>query len=137
MGNKNMKTKRNQMIGIGALLVVTACAMVSSVVIKNKLSEKAPAFTGTLTAGEYQGTAKGFGGDIVATVVVSDSKIESITVAGDSETPGIGSNAIDTMPGAMVEAQSTDVDMVSGATFSSTGIIEAVKDALAQAGAEF
>lgn len=87
-------------------------------------------------AGTYEGTAKGFGGDVVATVVLSDDKIEEITVVGDSETQGIGSVAIETLPAKMVDTQSVQVDTVSGATVTSNAIIEAVTKALESAGVD-
>lgn len=87
-------------------------------------------------AGTYEGTAKGFGGEIVATVVLTDDKIESITVVGDKETPGIGSVAIETLPQEMVAKQSVQVDTVSSATVTSLAIIEAVTNALKSAGVD-
>ncbi|MDF2473444.1 MAG: flavocytochrome c [Anaerocolumna sp.] len=87
-------------------------------------------------AGTYEGTAKGYGGDIVATVKLSDEKIEEITVMGDSETDGIGTVAIETLPALMVEKQFTAVDVVSGATVSSNAIIAAVNSALESAGVD-
>ncbi len=92
--------------------------------------------TARFKAGTYEGTAKGLGGDVVATVVLSDNKIEEITVVGDKETEGIGTAAIETLPGLIVEKQSTQVDAVSGATVTSNAIIEAVTVALESAGVD-
>lgn len=99
-------------------------------------TEGAGASKGKFTAGTYEGTAKGFGGDIVATVVLSADKIEEITVVGDSETEGIGSIAIETLPALMVEKQTVAVDTVTSATVSSNAIIEAVTKALESAGVD-
>ncbi len=87
-------------------------------------------------AGTYEGTAKGLGGDVVATVVLSDNKIEEITVKGDNETEGIGTPALEILPGLMVEKQSVKVDAISGATVTSNAIIEAVTKALESAGVD-
>ncbi|HCM12614.1 MAG TPA: flavocytochrome c, partial [Lachnospiraceae bacterium] len=87
-------------------------------------------------AGTYEGTAKGFGGDIVATVKLSEDKIEDITVVGDSESQGIGSVAVETLPALMVKKQTVDVDGVSGATVSSDAIKAAVTSALESAGVD-
>ncbi|MBE5968022.1 MAG: flavocytochrome c [Lachnospiraceae bacterium] len=87
-------------------------------------------------AGTYEGTAKGFGGDIVATVKLSDDKIEDITVVGDSETENIGSVAVETLPALMVQKQTVDVDGVSGATVSSDAVKAAVTNALESAGVD-
>ncbi|GAB6085808.1 flavocytochrome c [Alkaliphilus crotonatoxidans] len=87
-------------------------------------------------AGTYEGTAKGFGGEIVATVQLSEEKIETITVVGDHETPGIGSAPIETLPALMLEKQSVQVDTVTSATVTSLAVIEAVTNALKSAGVD-
>lgn len=81
-------------------------------------------------------TAKGFGGDVVVTVTLTGDKITEVTAQGDNETTGIGSNAIEQLPGKIVEANSVDVDGVSGATVTSNAIKSAVKAALAEASGE-
>ena len=81
--------------------------------------------------GALTGTAKGFGGDVTVTVVVDGDDIVSVTAVGESETPGIGSNAIEQIPAKIVETDSTEVEVVSGATYTSKAIIEAVNSALA------
>ena len=55
-------------------------------------------------------------------------------MTGDSETEGLGSVAVETLPGKMLEEKTTEVDGVSGATISSNAIKKAVKAALANAG---
>jgi fumarate reductase flavoprotein subunit len=99
-------------------------------------TEEAGASEGKFKPGTYEGTAKGFGGDIVATVVLSADRIEEITVVGDSETEGIGSVAIETLPALMVEKQTVNVDAVTSATVSSNAIIEAVTKALESGGVD-
>lgn len=81
--------------------------------------------------GALTGTAKGFGGDVTVTVVVDGDDIVSVEAVGGSETNGIGSNAIEQLPAKIVEADSTEVDGVSGATVTSNAIKEAVNAALA------
>lgn len=82
--------------------------------------------------GTYYGTGTGFAGPLTVKVVINDGKIASIEITktddGDSfiqKASGLISN--------IVSSQSTNVDTVSGATYSSVGIIEAVRDALSQA----
>ena len=82
----------------------------------------------------YTAEAQGFGGTVSVTVVLNGSDIVDVQVIGDSETAGIGTNAIEQLPAKIVEADSADVDAVSGATVTSTAILTAVKDALSQAG---
>lgn len=88
------------------------------------------------TAGTYTGTAQGFGGDVTATVTLSETEITDIQVVGDQETDGLGSVAIEQLPPKMLEAQSPNVDAMSGATVTSNAIIEAVTAALSQAGVD-
>lgn len=82
------------------------------------------------------GTADGFGGPgaISVTVTLKDGKISDVKAEGPKETPGIGSVAIEKMPGEMVAGNTINVDGVSGATVTSTGIIKAAESALKAAG---
>ena len=86
--------------------------------------------------GTYTGTAKGFGGDINVTVTLSENKIEDIKIEGDHETENIGSFAVSMLGDKILEAQSPEVDALSGATVSSNGIIRALNSALTMAGAD-
>ena len=101
--------------------------------------EAEEAEVGALTDGEYadgtyEGTGKGIGGDVPVTVTVEGGKIASVEVGDNSETQGIGSNAIEQLPELIVEANGTEgVDGVSGATITSNAIFTAVDEALEQA----
>lgn len=83
--------------------------------------------------GTYNGEGQGFGGTITVAVTLEDDTIIDIQVVSapgeDSAYLSQGEGVISTI----LSAQSTDVDTVSGATFSSTGIINAVNDALGKA----
>lgn len=83
--------------------------------------------------GTYTGTAQGYAGPIDVTVEVDETHILNVTARGDSETEGIGKTALEKLPAKIVEANSTEIDGISGATFSSRGLFAAVEDALAQA----
>lgn len=91
---------------------------------------------GIYTPGTYSATTKGFGGDVTVTVIVDANSITDVTAVGDSETAGIGSNAIEQLPAKILEAQSADVDVVAGCTMSSNAVIDAANAALAQARGE-
>ncbi len=78
------------------------------------------------------GTGSGYGGEIILDVVTDGDEILQILVVEESETGGLGDEAIDQMIEAVLEAQSTDVDTVTGATESSEGALEAIEDALNQ-----
>lgn len=80
--------------------------------------------------GTYAGTAKGRNGDIAVSVTVAGGKISSVVVTKHEETPGISDAAITDIPAAIVKAQSTKVDAVSGATVTSEAIKKAVDNAL-------
>lgn len=83
--------------------------------------------------GTYTGSAQGFGGTITVQVTLASDEITDIQV---TSAPGEDSAYLSQGEGvisSIISAQSTDVDTVSGATFSSTGIINAVVDALGKA----
>ena len=75
-----------------------------------------------------------FGEDVVVEVVADAGTIYSVTVVKNNETQGIGSIAVEQLPGKIVEAQSAEVDGVSGATMTSNAIKAAVAEALEQIG---
>ena len=83
--------------------------------------------------GTYEGSGTGYGGTITVQVTLQDDTITDVSVTSapgeDSAYLAQGENVISSI----ISEQSTDVDTVSGATFSSTGILEAVNDALTKA----
>lgn len=91
---------------------------------------------GIFIPGTYTGTAKGMNGDITANVTVSENSIESITFEEHQESIGISDPAFERLPEMILEHQSVALDAISGCTISSNGILEAVKLALLEAGAE-
>ena len=86
--------------------------------------------------GVYEGSANGMGGAVKVAVTVEDGKISDIEVLEHKETAGISDPAIEQIPQAIVEAQSTDVEAVTGATVTSEAIKEAVAAALSGEGTE-
>ena len=83
--------------------------------------------------GTYTGSGTGFGGTITVQVTVSNHKIASINILdASSETASYFANAQGVIS-RIISSQSPNVDAVSGATYSSKGIISAVQSALAQA----
>lgn len=83
--------------------------------------------------GTYEGSGTGYGGTITVQVTLEDDTITAVSVVSapgeDSAYLSQGENVISSI----LSEQSTDVDTISGATFSSTGILEAVNDALSKA----
>ena len=85
---------------------------------------------GFAQAEELNGIAKGFAGEVTVVVTVEDGKIVSVVATGANETNGIGTKALEELPAKIVEAGSTEVDVIAGATVTSNAIIAAVKNAL-------
>lgn len=85
--------------------------------------------------GTYTGTGKGFGGDIEVEVIVEGGNISEMNVTAHEETDGISDPAFEGIKEQLLEKQSVDeIDSVSGATSTSEGLIEAITDALSDAG---
>ena len=85
---------------------------------------------GSYVDGVYTGTGTGFRGDVQVQVTVSGGTISDITVISSKDDRQYFNKASSGVISAILSKQSTDVDVVSGATFSSRGILEAVADAL-------
>ena len=113
------------------LMIITAFTGCSS----KQVSEEPVAEAGIFNPGTYEGTGKGLNGDITAVVEVSSDAIISINFKDHNETLGISDPAFDKLPAQIIENTSIAVDTIAGCTFSSQGIIDAVKDALIAAGA--
>ena len=80
--------------------------------------------------GVYEGKGSGFGGELKVSVTVAEGKIADIQVISHGETAGISDKALTETPAAIKAAQSTDVEVSTGATFTQNAIKDAVKDAL-------
>ena len=80
------------------------------------------------------GTAKGFGGEVTVTITLTDGVITDAKAEGADETVGVGTPALEQLPAAMVAGNTVNVDIVSGATFTSNAVLEAAKAALTAAG---
>ncbi|MDD6258251.1 MAG: FAD-dependent oxidoreductase, partial [Erysipelotrichaceae bacterium] len=85
-------------------------------------------------SGQFSGEAQGNGGTVKVTLTLKDSVITEVKAEGNKETPGIGSKAIEKLPGEIVKKNSLDVDGVSGATITSDAIKKAAEAALSSAG---
>lgn len=100
---------------------------------KEKAANAAPV---TFKAGEYEGSAQGKDGEVKVKVTLSDKAIEKVEVTEQQETQGIADPALEKIPAAIVDQQSTDVDSISGATITSDAIKAAAAAALASAGVD-
>ena len=118
-----MKSSMKKILLAVAMVVVVAAGLL--VYSNGKTASK-----GTTSVG----TAKGFGGDVTVTLTLADGKITGCTAEGKDETEGVGSTAIDQLPGAIAESGSIAVDGIAGATVTSNAIKEAAAAALTAAG---
>jgi uncharacterized protein with FMN-binding domain len=78
----------------------------------------------------FEGTAQGMRGPITVKVRVNDGNITEIVVANSTEDRFVGAAAIEELIDTVIENNNTDVDVISGATISSRGFLDAVNNAL-------
>ncbi len=90
---------------------------------------------GVFTPGTYDVTVSGRNGEVVLHVTFDEDKITEITTE-NSETPGIGTDAIESLIAMTLDAQSIPADGISGATISSEAYLEAIKKAIEMAGGD-
>ena len=94
-----------------------------------------PLLTGcTASAEQHTGEAEGYGGPLKVRVTMNGEDITKVEITEHSETPGVGTRAIEALPSAIEEADSIDVDSVSGATITSQAIKQAVSQAMGLTG---
>ena len=85
--------------------------------------------------GEYSATAQGFGnGDVTVTITVKDGKISRADVDASTQSEGYGKTAADGLAEEIVDGQTYDIDVVSGATATRDAVSEATKEAMTKAG---
>ncbi len=122
--------------------VVTG-ATITSTAVKEALGKALAAANGeetandapvAFTAGTYTGTAKGYNGAVEVTVTFSDTAVTEVVVGANLETDHVGTVAFEPVIADILAANGTGVDVVSGATFSSNAVRNAVNDAAEQAG---
>lgn len=101
-------------------------------------SEKSDQATDVITGtvpykeGIYYGAAEGYSGDVRVAVVIQEHTIKAILITDTSDDESFFNRAMDVVKN-VIKKQNTDVDTVSGATYSSKGLINAIKNALKQA----
>ena len=122
-------TKMKQSIAALAMAAVVAVSLLGY-----GCGSKPASTTGAGATGDFTGTAKGFGGDVTVTLTLTDGKITGCTAEGADETKGVGSKAIEQLPGEIAESGSIAVDGVSTATITSNAIKEAAAAAITAAG---
>ncbi|BCJ94011.1 urocanate reductase [Anaerocolumna cellulosilytica] len=131
--------KRFMALGLTAMLTVSLFAGCTKKTVPSNSQSGAEPTTGVVTteegkytAGTYTATVTGMH-EMTVTVTVSETEILDIKV-DHQETPGVGEPAVESIPAEILDIQGLGVDTVSGATLTSNGILEGVKECLKQAG---
>jgi fumarate reductase flavoprotein subunit len=110
------------------ILIVCALALVALAVFAQA---KAPAYG--KFSGKVSGSAKGFGGDVTVELTLKNGLITKADIKGPLETKEIGGKVITDAQKAIVARNSSEIDVVTGATLTSQAIITAGTNALAKA----
>ncbi len=132
-----MKKMLSVLLAVMMLFVLAACSTSTDA---PEGGETPPVDSGDTNGGDVaeavtlSGTSAGFGGEISVEVMMEGDTITSVTVTGHTETEGIGTAAIDKLPGDIVANNSLAVEAVAGATVSSDAIIAATEVALVSGG---
>jgi len=103
------------------------------IVEKEDTSAVKPEVEANFKDGTYTAVGTGIGGDVEVIAEVKDGEIVSIVLGEHGETEGIFEGAVDGVIPEIIKVQTTEVDVVSGATVTSNAIIEAVEDIMDQA----
>lgn len=121
------KLKRFLIISLSFVMVLTlgGCGTANETEEQSKYTE-----------GVFEGTGEGKNGPIVAEVTFSKDKIEKINIKEHHETEGLSDKSIKEIPEAIIENQSLDVDVVSGASLTNEAVFEAVEEAIEKAGGD-
>lgn len=136
-GNVHFRSRYGVLIGVG---VTCATIMVSQLLIAGNLAKEKTADSVKKTAendaggnfqnGIYTGTGEGYRGKVTVTVKVADGKITELVLDDYADDKSYMERAKNRIFQEMISRQNTDVDAVSGATYSSNGLIEAVNKVL-------
>lgn len=136
-GNAHFRSRYGVLIGVG---VTCATIMVSQLLIAGNLAKEKTADSvkkmaendagGNFQNGIYTGTGEGYRGKVTVTVKVADGKITELVLDDYADDKSYMERAKNRIFQEMISRQNTDVDAVSGATYSSNGLIEAVNKAL-------
>ena len=116
-------------------LIITAAALVALmclVGLKEEPKAEEPTEPVSYVDGTYFGAGEGYIGTTQVAVTIADGRISSVIVISSEDDKSYVDDAKDLIPG-IIDTQRTDLDAVSGATYTSDAILSAVRDALQQA----
>ena len=121
-GMKRIKTREHLAFGIlAAFALVSGCLGLGSVLDAG------------FTPGTYEGSGRGYRGPVHVRLEISAAGIEDIVILSHRESAYPGVAAMEELLELILADGSTDLDLISGATMSSRGFLEAVEDAVGQA----
>ena len=136
-----MKKKLSFFLALSLILSLVGCSnstdtsattTATTVAATTAAAEKAPDKTDTPII--TTAAAKGFGGEVSVTLEILDGVLTDVKIAGPDETPSVGGQAIEKLPGIMLNDNSVDVDGITGATATSEAILSAARQALKDSG---
>ena len=133
-----MRRIRSVLAGLlAAAMLLSGCAgQPASSQAASSQAESNSAIAVEFTPGSYEGTGKGYAGDIKVSVTVDQNSITGIEVLEQNETEGVGGAALPTLVDRVLDTQSLAIDAVAGATYTSQGFLEAVTQAIEATGAD-
>ncbi len=126
-------SRRSFVKGAGAAVAAAAAVTVLPGLAQAEDAKTADAASG-VTDGTYTSAARGKHADVNVEVTVKDGKISAISIGDNEEMPGMVESVEKVMLPLIVDNQTLNVDNVTGATITSSAVLTAVMDALAQAG---
>ena len=123
------------LVGLGIMAVAAVAVAAGSQPLYNAIQEsRLKSAAGGEEIRTLTGQAEGYGGPISVTVTAAGDRIIDLEITGSDETPDIGGTAISSLRTAIVENQGQDgVDAVSGATWTSNGVFDAIRTAMGEA----
>ncbi len=88
------------------------------------------------TPGVYEVSAPGHNGELPMIVTISEQRIEEIKIDSSGETEGIATVVFERIPNEIIEGQTLNVDVISGASVTTNGIVDGVSEAIKLSGAD-
>lgn len=129
-----MKHEEKSLLIKSGIAIAVSLAVLGVTVGMENAEKASNAVEASADAVTVTGIGQGLNGDVVVEVIADSAKIYSVKVLEHSETEGIGTIAVEEMPGKIVESQNLRIDGISGCTVTSDAIKEGVGAALKSAG---
>ncbi|MBR4392616.1 MAG: flavocytochrome c [Oscillospiraceae bacterium] len=131
--------KKHRIIGIIGVLFLATVLLLNVVLVNNAAKRELARKEAELAAlspdaVSLKGTGKGIDGDVVVQIIADAEHIYDVQILQQNETQGIGSVAVEQLPGEIVKNNSILVDGITGATVTSNAIKTAIREALASGG---